>query len=367
VTERLDRSLVTALLGHYDAHRRDLPWREGADPYAVWVSEIMLQQTRVETARPYYERWLERFPDLDALADAEMDDVLRAWQGLGYYTRARNLHRAARMVRERYSGVVPSDPAELRRLPGVGEYTAGAVASIAFGVPTPAVDGNVRRVLARLHDLEDPTPAQLHRLAAELVPADRPGDFNQAMMELGATVCTPRAPDCDACPVARCCRARERGVQEARPRRARRAPVPRETVETSVIVRGDGAFLLTRRPPRGLLAGLWEFPDETAPAWVAELRGRALSATALEPVSHTFSHKQIKYRPMLYLLDADPVPGADDVSGRDDGAPPSAAWAHPRRLTDYALPVAQQKIASAARAALSGTSLRPPRSPRSPR
>jgi A/G-specific adenine glycosylase len=361
VTERVDRSLVTALLGHYDAHRRDLPWRDRTDPYAVWVSEIMLQQTRVETARPYYERWLERFPDLDALADAEMDDVLRAWQGLGYYTRARNLHRAAQIVRERYQGAIPGDPAELRRLPGVGEYTAGAVASIAFGVPTPAVDGNVRRVLARLHDLEDPTTAQLQRLAAELVPGDRPGDFNQALMELGATVCTPRAPDCDACPVAYWCRARERGVQEARPRRARRAPVPRETVETSVIVRGDGAFLLTRRPPRGLLAELWEFPDQTAPAWVADLRRRALSATALEPVSHTFSHKQIEYRPTLYRLDADPVLGVDQISGGDDASPPSAAWAHPHDLTHYALPVAQQKIATAARADLGG-----PPAPRPP-
>lgn len=192
--------LAAALLRHYDVHRRDLPWRDRADPYAVWVSEIMLQQTRVETARPYYERWLERFPDLDALADAEIDDVLRAWQGLGYYARARNLHRAARMVRERYHGAIPADPAELRRLPGVGAYTAGAVASIAFGAATPAVDGNVRRVVARLHDLEDPTAAQLQTLAVELVPADRPGDFNQALMEIGATVCTPRAPDCDACP-----------------------------------------------------------------------------------------------------------------------------------------------------------------------
>src|SRR5690606_12408822 len=189
-----------ALLRHYDQHRRELPWRGTADPYRVWVSEIMLQQTRADVVAPYYERWLERFPTLDALADAELDDVLHAWQGLGYYARARNLHRAARMVRERHGGELPRDAAALRALPGVGAYTAGAIASIAFGEPCPAVDGNVRRVLARLFDLADAAPGTIHELAARLVPRRRAGDFNQALMDLGATVCSPRRQACGECP-----------------------------------------------------------------------------------------------------------------------------------------------------------------------
>jgi A/G-specific adenine glycosylase len=182
------RSLRRALLAFYDARRRDLPWRRDPDPYRVWVSEVMLQQTRVDAVVPYYERWLRRFPTVAALASAEPDDVLRAWEGLGYYARARNLHRAARVVREHHHGAVPSEPSALRALPGVGDYTAGAIASIAFGRAEPAVDGNVRRVLARLLDVAAPAPARLRKVAAALVPSERPGDFNQALMELGATV-----------------------------------------------------------------------------------------------------------------------------------------------------------------------------------
>jgi A/G-specific adenine glycosylase len=178
----------------------------------------MLQQTRVDTVRPYFERWMRSYPTIDALADADLDDVLRHWQGLGYYGRARNLHRAARLVRERHDGRLPGDPSALRKLPGIGEYTAGAVASIAFGARAPAVDGNVRRVLARLHGLADPGAAELRRLATALIPAERPGDFNQALMELGATVCTPRSPACGACPLTDWCRAQALGRQEVIPR-----------------------------------------------------------------------------------------------------------------------------------------------------
>ena len=190
-----------ALLGHFDRSRRALPWRSERTPYRVMVSEFMLQQTRVETVIPYYERWLRRFPGWEALADAGEDEVLRAWTGLGYYRRARNLHRAARVVRERFGGELPKEPAALKRLPGVGEYTAGAVASIAFGRAVPAVDGNVRRVLCRILDVAAPTAGRLREEAARLVDPGRPGDFNEALMELGATVCTPRAPGCGGCPV----------------------------------------------------------------------------------------------------------------------------------------------------------------------
>jgi A/G-specific adenine glycosylase len=342
-----DPTITAALLSHFDASRRDLPWRETSDPYAIWVSEVMLQQTRVDTVRPYYERWMERFPTAEALAGAELDDVLRYWQGLGYYGRARNLHRAARLVRERFAGALPRDLAELRELPGVGEYTAGAVASIAFGVPTPAVDGNVRRVLARLWGLEDPAAAEIRRLAAALVPADRPGDFNQALMELGATLCTPRAPDCGRCPLAARCRARALGEQERWPRSKARKPVPHETVETAVLRRRDGAVLLVRRPLNGFLGGLWEFPGDGAPAWVRELVASASAVAVLDPVYQAYSHKTMTYRPTVYDLGTDRVTSEGMGSG-------GAGWAALNRVERFPLPVAQQRIAASARATLQG-------------
>ena len=181
------RRVRRLLLEHYNAHRRDLPWRESREPYRVWVSEIMLQQTRVETAIPYYHRWMERFPTVEDLAEADEQSVLKTWEGLGYYSRARNLRRSALIVRDRLGGVLPHDSQGLKTLPGIGEYSAGAIASIAYGEVVPAVDGNVRRVLSRLFDLENPPAASLRKRAGELVDPDRPGDWNQALMELGAT------------------------------------------------------------------------------------------------------------------------------------------------------------------------------------
>lgn len=333
-----------------------MPWRETSDPYAIWVSEVMLQQTRVDTVIPYWERWLERFPTVGALAEADIDDVLKHWEGLGYYSRARNLHRAAGVVRERYEGAVPADADELRTLPGVGEYTAGAVASIAFGATEPAVDGNVRRVLSRLHDLEAPTARQLRGRAAELVPEDRPGEFNQALMELGATICTPRDPDCAACPVSAWCEARRLGVQEQRPLPRTRKPVPHEVVRTVVLVREDGPLLMARRPPEGLLAGLWEFPGEPLPPAVANLAARRdpqrrdrerRDPEPLESVTHTFSHRRITYDPVLIRVAV--LTGPHTPRETDD-----IRWVPPSRLHEYALPVAQQKIARLALGHLRG-------------
>ena len=340
------RALARALLRHFDAHRRAMPWRETADPYGIWVSEIMLQQTRVDTVIPYWERWMARFPTVDALAEADRDEVLKEWEGLGYYSRARNLHAAARMVRERHGGALPRRPAELRELPGIGEYTAGAVASIAYGVAAPAVDGNVRRVLARLYDLEDPRGAGLRDRAAALVPADRPGDFNQALMELGATVCTPRSPSCGDCPIAGWCEARRRGVQERRPLPKQRKALPEETVRTLVAVRGDGAILLARRPPHGLLAALWEFPGEPLAGAAAEALAGAepVAATRLRPVRHTFSHKRVTYRPEVVRVDGSAGSGDDPAVAAPDGG--DAAWVLPAHLDAFALPVAQRKIAA---------------------
>ena len=333
----MKRNLQTALLSHFDRTRRAMPWRETSEPYAIWVSEVMLQQTRVDAVIPYWERWMARFPTVADLADADLDEVLVHWQGLGYYSRARNLHRAARLVRERHGGVLPGEPEALRRLPGVGEYTAGAVASIAFGHRVPAVDGNVRRVLSRLHDLEDPGAAELRRLADALVPADRPGDFNQALMELGATVCTPRSPRCEACPIAEWCRARSLGVQEDRPRPGRRAAVPEEAVETAVVFRADGATLLVRRPDHGLLGGLWEPPGEHRPPGVQAVIDDADPGPPLPPVTHAFTHKRVTYHPRIHRTDG---------AGLADH--PDIAWVAPDELHERAMPVAQRRIVRAA-------------------
>lgn len=353
-------ALRAALLAHYDRHRRDLPWRGETDPYRVWVSEVMLQQTRVETVVPYYRRWLERFPDVDALADADEDDVLLAWQGLGYYRRARGLQAGAAVVRERHGGVVPDTVEELRAIPGVGEYTAGAVASIAFGVPTPAVDGNVRRVLARLFDEPSPAPAWLRETAGALVDPERPGDWNQALMELGATVCAPRGPRCGACPVARWCRAFAAGTQEERPARVAKKEVPSRTFVAAVVVDARGRVLVVRRGRDGLLGGLWAFPDgevgegaegadlhasarEVAAAAGAAMAGSQIPGEraglrTLPPVRHRFTHLDATYLPVL-LAGA----GADGENRR---------WIPLEEPWPVALPVAQQKIARAARVAL---------------
>lgn len=253
-----------ALLRWYDANRRALPWRETRDPYAIWISEAMLQQTRVETVIPYYERFLERLPDVASLAAASLDDVYGLWAGLGYYSRARHLKAAAEAVCERFGGALPSDVASLRSLPGVGRYTAGAVASIAFDRPEPVVDGNVERVLSRRFGLRTPVkePATARRIweeAARLAGGPRPGDLNQALMELGATVCTPRAPRCDACPLGGACDARAAGDAEQLPRKAPKPP-PKGARAAAVLVLRGGKALVVRRPAGALLGGFWELP-----------------------------------------------------------------------------------------------------------
>lgn len=258
-------ALRRALLAWYRTHRRVLPWRsDKPDAYRVLVSEAMLQQTQVATVIAYFERFLLAFPRVRDLAAAEEQDVLRQWQGLGYYRRARNLHAAARAIVERHGGVVPSTVAELEALPGVGRYTAGAVASIAFGIGAPIVDGNVARVLSRWFIIEGavddkPVRDELWRLAAELVPAGDAGDFNQAMMELGAMVCTPRGAKCLACPVSQWCGANDKGLVDMLPRK-REKRKPTAVSYHAVAVECDGRFLYTQRPPTGLWAGMWQFP-----------------------------------------------------------------------------------------------------------
>ena len=275
----------TALLAWYDTNRRDLPWRQNRDPYRIWVSEVMLQQTRVDAVIPYYERWIAAFPDIRALADAELHDVLKRWEGLGYYSRARNLHGAARLVRERHGGTLPREPEALRTLPGVGDYTAGAIASIAYNHCTPAIDGNVRRVMSRLFDVARPTGAKTRMYAEQLLDPSRPGDFNQALMDLGATVCTPRAPRCGVCPLQKLCRAHARSTVHARPAPKPKKALPHFRVVT-LVYRAEDRVVLEQRGANGLLAGLWQFPEASEPP---------PGARAFGEVTHTFSHKRITY------------------------------------------------------------------------
>lgn len=351
------RALRRRLLDHYDRHRRDLPWRLEKDPYRIWVSEVLLQQTRVETVVPFYRRWMERFPTLEALAEADREEVMAVWSGLGYYRRARNLHAAARLVRDR-GGALPSEPRELSALPGIGRYTAGAVASIAFGRPEPAVDGNVRRVLARLFDLDRPTAGGLEALARELVPDDRPGDFNQALMELGATVCRPRRPACEACPLGSLCRARECGTVECRPGSRRRPEVPRFAVGTAVLSSTEGRFLLARRPEDGLLGGTWEFPGaiarpresaaraarRAAGRWLGEQAPAASPRTAWTVVTHAFSHRRHVYHAFRFGPVAER--SVESAVNQRDGLPAwtAAEWVAPDAAGRRALPAAQKAI-----------------------
>ena len=295
-------AVTRPLLAWYDAGHRDLPWRRTRDPYRIWLSEIMLQQTRVEAVIPYYERFLAACPDVRALAEASEQTYLKLWEGLGYYSRVRNLHRAAQIVCESYGGRMPADYAALRALPGIGDYTAGAVASIAFGIPEPAVDGNVLRVIARLTGDERPIDAakvkrDMRAQAAAVLPADRPGAFNQAMMELGAVVCIPNgAPRCGDCPLMHLCRAfHEQTTGHIPVRTPKKA---RAVVHRTVLLPRCGALVgIRRRPDTGLLARMWELPAYEQALEPAALRARLAAdgwqvarLRALRPARHVFTH-----------------------------------------------------------------------------
>ena len=330
--------MVRPLLAWYEENKRDLPWRRTRDPYRIWLSEIMLQQTRVEAVIPYYERFLRACPDVRALAAADEQTYLKLWEGLGYYSRVRNLHRAAGVICDQYGGEFPADHAALLALPGVGDYTAGAVGSIAFGLPVPAVDGNVLRVVARMDEDFRPiddgkVKKEMRAQVAALVPADAPGAFNQAMMELGATVCLPNgAPKCADCPVRHLCAAAEHGTALLLPRRAPKRA--RTVVERAVVVFRCGELVgLRRRPDTGLLAGLWELPGYEPAPKPDELRrmlageGFALEKLlSLRPAKHIFTH--VEWRMTGYYAEL--------------SAPhPALTWVTPGQMRgEYALPSA---------------------------
>lgn len=305
----MSRDLALPLLAWYDRHHRSLPWRSppGAppmDPYRVWLSEIMLQQTTVPAVIPYFLKFTARWPRVQDLAAAETDEVMAAWAGLGYYARARNLHKCAKEVSERFGGVFPDTEEALLELPGIGAYTAAAIAAIAFDRPAAVMDGNIERVLARVFAVEMPLPKakpELRQLAAMVTPVRRPGDFAQGMMDLGASICTPRHPDCPLCPLSALCRARELGIADDLPRKAPKAIRPTRHTIAFLLERSDGAVLLRRRPPEGLLGGMLEVPS--APwrddAWhSAEAAAHAPVAIDWQPVTaaaeHVFTHFALK-------------------------------------------------------------------------
>ncbi|MFN2304109.1 MAG: A/G-specific adenine glycosylase [Anaerolineales bacterium] len=260
-------SFVPKLLNWFEENARELPWRCDHSPYRTWISEVMLQQTQVDTVLPYFQRWMARFPDVNHLAAAEEQDVLALWEGLGYYSRAHNLHRAAKKLVDEMNGELPARLDALQALPGIGPYTAAAIASIAFNLDVAAVDGNIRRVMARLFDVSVPVRSTegekiLWSLAETYLPQGRASEYNQALMDLGATICTPKSPKCEQCPILEDCLAYRRGDQEERPVKLPRKKVPHLTVTAAIIHKADHV-LLAQRPPHGLLAGLWEFPGGT--------------------------------------------------------------------------------------------------------
>ena len=364
--ERL-KAVQGALIPWFNRHRRDMPWRRTRDPYAIWVSEIMLQQTQVETVKPYFICFMKRFPTVQALARAPIAAVLKLWEGLGYYSRARNMHAAAKRIASDLGGKLPRTVPELLALPGIGRYTAGAIASIAFGQDEPVLDGNVTRVLCRVFRIrenpkEAPTQERLWSLARRVIPAGKAGLMNQAMMDLGATVCVPRNPRCPICPVGArnekpgflkkpgFCLARRHNEQNDIPLRVKRKPVPHYDIAAGIVWKG-GRILIDQRRPEGLLGGLWEFPggkrragESLKAAVVREVREelgvRAEVVRPLITVKHAYSH----FRITLHAFECRYVSGRPRALG-------CAAWrwVHPSALARYAFPAANHKIIAALR------------------
>lgn len=341
------------LLDWYAQNARQLPWRGRSDPYAIWVSEIMLQQTRVDTVIPYFERWMARFPSVKALANAALPEVLMAWEGLGYYSRARNLWRAAQIVVEEFNGVLPREVPALMKLPGIGRSTAGAIASIAYGLDEPVLDGNVRRVMARACNIKDPLRSvdgerKLWQLVADNLPPGKSGAYNQALMDLGAKICTPKAPDCTRCPLQEICQAYALGLQDELPVIAPKTRIPHYTVTAAVICKA-GLVLITQRPLGGLLGGLWEFPGGKA------LPGEQLTACLRREIREelgieikvgrsigVYRHAYTHFRITLHAFECEP-------SNRIEPRPLQVndlKWVEPSQLSEYPMGKIDRRIAN---------------------
>lgn len=345
------------LLDWYQTHKRDLPWRRSKNPYYIWISEVMLQQTRVDTVIPYFHRFVDQFPTVEALATAPEENVLKAWEGLGYYSRARNLQTAVREVHERYGGIVPQTKEEISSLKGVGPYTSGAVLSIAYNKPEPAVDGNVMRVLSRYFLIEEDimkpaTRTKMEKLARELILEGTASDFNQALMELGAMVCTPRSPHCLTCPVMAHCSAREAGMEEALPIKKKAKP-PRPELRAVALIEGtgenEGKWLIRQRPQEGLLARMWELPHVAwkSEGWHSDEDNRSELRQALvdqeqigiQPdewfmdTEHIFSH--IVWKMKVYRAK---LGNANRPNTGGEWIPFHYRWVGPEELDQYAFP-----------------------------
>lgn len=343
-------ALRRLLLRWFAQEARDLPWRQTRDPYAIWVSEIMLQQTRVEAVIPYFGRFLKAFPTVQGLAAASQDRVLKLWEGLGYYSRARNLHQAAKVIVNQRSGEFPRTLEAWRSLPGVGSYTAGALASIASGLATPAVDGNILRVFSRIFEVAESidktsTRTRIWELASVLLPRRRAGDFNQALMDLGSCVCIPRKPRCQACPVKAWCAAMVSGRQDELPIRKVKKSVPHQTIVVAVI-RKNGRYLIGKRPAGGLLGGLWEFPGgkvEPGESHDQALVREVIEETDLEVrlgrkiavVDHAYSHFTVT----LHVYACEAVAGKAKACYHSD-----LKWVLRGRLKEYAFPTANRRF-----------------------
>ena len=341
------------LLDWYAHNARQLPWRGRSDTYAIWVSEIMLQQTRVETVIPYFERWMVQFPTINNLADADLHDVLKIWEGLGYYSRARNLHRAAQILIKEHNSQLPRNVPALLQIPGIGRYTAGAIASIAFGLDEPVLDGNVRRVMARVFNVSDPLRSvegerKLWGYAAEHLPPGQSGAYNQALMDLGAIICTPKLPDCVHCPIREVCRAFALDLQEKLPVVTPKAIIPHYTV-TAAVIRKDGFVLIAQRPLGGLLGGLWEFPG--GKLFPGEQLTTCLQREICEELGveivvgrpmGVYHHAYTHFRITLHAF-------ACELHNRAEPKPLQAndlRWVEPSRLVEYPMGKIDRRIAT---------------------
>lgn len=345
------------LMDWYDKNARVLPWRFSATPYQVLVSEFMLQQTQVDTVLPYYERFLQVFPSLKALAAADEQAVLKLWEGLGYYRRALNLHRSARKVVERFDGELPSNRDDLLKLPGIGPYTAAAIASIAFGEPVAAVDGNIRRVYARLFAVEGAlgekdTEEQLQSLAADSLLQERPGDFNQALMDLGAMICLPRKPLCELCPLLEVCLAYEKGMVAALPRRTPKPKVPHLTIVAAVIQDGE-KVLIAQRAKGDLLGGMWEFPggklEKSDASMEVGLKREIMEELGVlidvgEPFG-VYKHAYTHYKITLHAFLARLIAGESLDHPRSKPETEMFAWVLPGDLSNYPMGKVDRQIA----------------------
>ncbi|MEM7029170.1 MAG: A/G-specific adenine glycosylase [Chloroflexota bacterium] len=355
MTIKQRKTLQKAILAWYDANQREMPWRGETDPYKIWLSEVMLQQTQVTTVIPYYKRFLARFPSVNSLAEASLNEVLKYWEGLGYYARCRNLHKAAIEVVEKHNGLLPTTYDGLRSLPGFGEYTAGSVASIAFAQPVPAIDGNVKRVISRLFAIEDDITKKvgrnkIHEQAtafAEIAPY--PPDWTQALMELGAMTCTPTRPKCLLCPAGHgLCRAQKQGLADSLPVKPRRKPIPHYNVAAGIIYQDENRtkFLIAQRPLDGMLGGLWEFPggkqepNETLQACLArEIKEELDLEIAVEEQIATVDHAFTHFKITLYAFSAVLVSGDPQKLGVADWA-----WVGLDQLDTYAFGRTDRKV-----------------------